>query len=254
MNCDQFAQLIGMRCEPQPMQDGSSCLAVVTPFSFFDGDGLSLFARTVGDQVHLFDDGQTLFWLHGLGHRGLDDRRSWRPLRSALERYSVVLSDDATIEVMAPLAQAAGAFARMVSGMLAVDAWARDAAGAESSPLLDDEAALYLRAWRPDSEVVQHPEPLVGISGQAHSFSMLQAGEYIDTIGPSRAASGAELRKLVDLRSSATHPELDVRVIVDDRKQPERAMQEIVILGRVARAWPMSQLIAAAGGTSMPAQ
>lgn len=252
MNCDFFSQLIGMRCEHQPARDGSACVAVVTPFSFFDGDGLSVFAFSAGDKVLLSDEGLTLFWLHGLGHRQLDDRRAWKPLRAAVARYGLTLDDDGCIETLAPASQAPGAFARMVSGLLALDAWARESAGAGTPLVLKDEVALYLRAWRPKEAIHLDPEPVTGFSGLAHSFAMQQGGEYIDVIGPSQAASSAEIRKLADVRGSAQNAALDLRVIVDDRAQPDRAAIEVSILGRFAKAWPMTRLIAAAGGPATP--
>lgn len=252
MNCELFSELIGMRCEPQPARDASDCIAVVTPFTFYDGEGITLFARTVGEQAHLFDDGSTLFWLHGAGHRALADRRSWKPLRNALSPYGVSLNDDATIETYARADVMASAFARMVAALLAVDAWAREVVGAGASIALEEEAAMYLRAWRPREQVSEHPEALAGMSGLQHTFALLQAGEYIDAIGPSQAASSAELRKLVDVRSHAANAEIGIRVIVDDRRQPDRALLEATILGRFAKAWPMTRLIAAAGAPSMP--
>lgn len=250
MNCNSFSALTGMRCEPQPTPDGSECIAVVTPFRLFDGEAVCLYAQAHQDGVHLFDDGQTMFWLHGIGHRGLEDRRAWRPLRTAVGKYSVTLNDDATIETFVRTGEAPLAFARMVSAILAIDAWARENAGAGASLHLADEAALYLRAWRPEQAVIAEPEPVIGFSGAEHRFTLQQGDEYIDTIGPSQQASSAELRKLVDVRASAKHAALDIRVVVDDRRQPERAQQEIAILGRVARAWPMSRLIEVSGQAS----
>lgn len=248
MNCYQFSTLTGMRCEPQETYGGEPCIAVVTPFSFFDGDGLTIFARTIGEQIHLFDDGATLFWLRGLGLRTLDDRRSWRPLRTTLSKYNVGLSEDGTIELMTPQAGAAGGFARMVSGLLAVDAWARENAGQGSGLPLEQEASLYLRAWRPDLTVETDPVPIVGMSGAEHRFALRQGDEYIDTIGSSQTAVGAEARKLIDIRSKSEHGNLPIRVIIDDRAHPERAQREASIIGRLANAWTMSKLIETAGG------
>jgi len=243
MNCEHFSQLIGMRCEPQPTRDGSACVAVVTPFSFHDGDGLSIFAFAQANTVLLSDEGMTLAWLHGVGHRVLDDRRTWRPLRAAVARYGVTLNDDGAIESLSSIDKAPLAFARMVSGLLAVDAWARDSAGSPAAALLREEAAMYLRAWRPQAAVVFDPEPVTGISASEHRFALLQGDEYIDAIGASQAAGAAEVRKLADIRASQRNAGLDIRVIVDDRRHPERAATELAIIGRFAKAWPMSKLI-----------
>jgi hypothetical protein len=60
------------------------------------------------------------------------------------------------------------------------------------------------------------------------------------------------LRKLVDVRASSRNVELQIRVVIDDRRQPDRAAIEASILGRFAMTWPMTRLIAAAGGPTTP--
>lgn len=62
MNCDQFQELIGMRCN----QIGEA-VEVITPFSFADGDAIEIFAQTHGPQVLFFDDGFTLEHLNSIG-------------------------------------------------------------------------------------------------------------------------------------------------------------------------------------------
>ena len=237
-----------MRCEATPQRDGSSCIEVVTPFGFFDGSGLSVFAMDIGDKVLFSDEGMTMFWLRGLGV-SMDDRRAWRPIKSALAPFALDLSGEGVIETIAAYDEVTNGFARMVAAQLAVDAWARENVNAPSPALLRDEVALYLRAWR-HQEVVMDPDPVQGFSGAQHRFAMRQGNEYIDAIGPSSASSGAEARKLLDVRASAAHAALDVRVVIDDRRDPDKAATEAAILGRFAKVWPLSKLVQSAGVSS----
>lgn len=252
MNCDAFALITGMRCEPMPMRDGSEAVALQTPFTFFDGDGVELFAAAHGPQVLFFDDGLTLHWLKGAGFKLGDDRRRWAPLRNAVQAYGVTLSEDGTLETFAPSANPAGGFARMVSAVLAVDGWAREHAGESQEPLwLVEEAAMYLRAWKPHAALSERPAPLVGLSGKAYAFQLAIDGEYVDAINPHPNATGGELRKLVDVRASATNRDARIRVVLDDRRDPDAALQEGAILGNLATTWTMSKLIRAAGGVQI---
>jgi hypothetical protein len=248
MKCDQFQSLTGVRCETLPMRDGSDAVAIQTPFAFFDGDGVEVYAARVGNQVHFFDDGLTLHWLRGVGVKVGDQRRRWTPIRNAASQYGVSLSDDGTLETFCSILNPAAGFARMVSAVLAVDAWAREHAGAsQDSQWLIEEASMYLRAWKPTAILSDRPEPVVGLSGKAYSFPLLFDGELIDALSPHPSATGGELRKLVDLRAAAGNKDLAIRIILDDRRDDAAAAQEGAILGNLATVWTMRRLIRAAG-------
>jgi hypothetical protein len=252
MKCEQLSELTGIRCEPLPMRDGSQAVALQTPFSFFDGDGFEVYAAAAGSQVHFFDDGLTLHWLRGTGFKIGDDRRRWAPIRSAAQPYGVALAEDGTLETFAPLANAAAGFARMISALLAVDTWARDHAGMpHDAQWLVEEAMMYLRAWKPKAVFVERPQPVMGMSGKPYAFQMSLDGELVDAIAPHPNATGGELRKLVDVRASVRNRDLDIRVILDDRRDPDAAAQEGAILGNLCNAWTMSKLILAAGAPAL---
>ena len=177
-----------------------------------------------------------------------DDRRRWAPIRKAANAYGVTLADDGTLETFAPVTSAASGFARMVSALLAVDAWAREHSGMpQDAQWLIEEASMYLRAWKPGAVFVERPGAVVGFSGKAYSFPISLDGELIDALSPHPNATGGELRKLVDVRASAKNRELGVRVILDDRRDPAAAAQEGAILGNLATVWTMTKLIHAAG-------
>lgn len=91
----------------------------------------------------------------------------------------------------------------------------------------------------------REPAPLSGLSGELHRFDFRFGDELVDAIGPSKASSAPEIRKLVDLRMVSDHKATTFRVIVDDRTRPDLAASEISILGRLCTAWPMSALIKA---------
>lgn len=255
MNCEQFSEITGVRCEPLPMRDGSDAVALHTPFAFFDGDGFEVYATRAGTQVHFFDDGLTLHWLRGMGFKVGDDRRRWAPIRNAASTYGVTLADDGTLETFVPFASAATGFARMVSALFAVDAWAREHAGMpQDAQWLIEEATMYLRAWKPSAVFVERPSAVVGFSGKAYTFPISLDGELIDALSPHPNATGGELRKLVDVRASAKNRDLGVRVILDDRRDPIAAAQEGAILGNLATVWTMTKLIQAAGVPALDRQ
>jgi Domain of unknown function DUF1828 len=248
MNCTNFSTLTGMRCEPVPMRDGSAAIAVITPFTFFDGDGVEVFASSVGTQVHLFDDGLTMHWLHSIGLRVGQDRRRWSALRAVAQTYGVHLGQDGCLQVLVAHDHASAGFARMVSAQLAIDAWAREHVGLpHAAQWLIEEASLYLRAWRPQVPLELDPLPVTGASGDHYRFHASKGVELIDAITPHRNTTSQELRKLVDVRRLASNAELQIRVILDDRRDAESAAKEAAILGSMATTWTMSKLIKAAG-------
>jgi hypothetical protein len=244
MNCDQFANMVGMRCD----QVGDA-IEVITPFTFSDGDGIELFAQSLGPQVLFFDDGFTLHHLHSVGIDVGFSQKRWQPLKSIAKNYGVTLSDSGVFETLCSASNPSEGFARMVSTLLGVASWEREHAGVSlDSAWLVDEVALYLKAWKPSSPLIEKPIAQ-GFSGRMLTFDFEIDGKFVDAVQPHSASTGAELRKLVDLSSNKTYFKKEVLVVVDDRVNPLRAKQEIEIIGRVASAWPMSSLIKASGAS-----
>jgi Domain of unknown function DUF1828 len=241
MNCDKFETLIGMRCNPV-----GSAVEIITPFTFSDGDGIEVFAQDHGPQVHFFDDGYTLFHLNGAGIH-LNDRKRWKPLRAIADLHGVSLSDDGVFETLCPTDNAGHGFARLVSTLMGVAAWAREQTGiAQDSAWFVEEVAMYLKAWKPSAVILEKPT-VKGFSGRSLRFNFQIDNQFIDAMQPHGASTGSELRKIVDLNTGAAYTHNDVLVIVDDRTSPDAAKQEIDIIGRVAKAWPMTALISASG-------
>lgn len=249
MNCDDFQQIIGMRCNPV-----GSALEVVTPFTFNDGDGFEIFAQTMGPQVHFFDDGFTLMHLHGAGIF-LKDKKQWKPLKAIAELNGATLSEDGVFETLCSSDNPSVGFARMVSTLIGVAAWEREQFGVEQdNAAFVEEVALHLKAWKPAAPFLENPTAK-GFSGRSLKFHFQIENQLVDAIQPHGATTGAELRKIIDLNYAASHKDASVLVIMDDRlNKAASAKQETEILGRVATVWPMTALIAASTSTSSAIQ
>jgi len=240
MNCENFDSLIGMRCNPL-----GDAVEVVTPFTFSDGSALEIFAQERGSQVHFFDDGFTLLHLHSAGIQIAGQKKRWKPLRAIAQKYGATLSDHGVFEVLCSRPQASTGFAQLVSTLLEVAAWERENAGVSfDNEWLVEEVAMHLRAWKPAASLTKKPT-VRGFSGRSLTFDYEFDGQLIDAVTPHSASTGAELRKLVDFNSGPARLGKEPLIIVDDRFHPEAAKQELGILGRVAKAWPMSSLLAA---------
>lgn len=245
MNCENFQQIIGMRCNPI-----GDALEVVTPFTFSDGDGFEIFAQDMGPQVHFFDDGFTLMHLHSAGIF-LKDKKQWKPLKTIAELNGATLSDDGVFETLCPSENPSVGFARMVSTLIGVAAWEREQFGVEQdTALFIEEVALHLKAWKPNVAFLDNPTAK-GFSGRSLKFHFQIDNQLVDAVQPHGATTGAELRKIIDLNYAASHKDSSVLVIMDDRLgKADSAKQETDILSRVATVWPMTALIAASGTTN----
>lgn len=229
-----------MRCSPI-----GDAVEVITPFTFSDGGGIEVFAQTVGSHVHFFDDGFTLMHIHGVGIDLGDTKKRWTPLKNIAQTHGVTLSDKGVFHLLAPIEKASHGFAKLVSTLIDVAAWEREQMGvSQDAASLIDEVAMYLRAWKPTEELIEKPSAIYGRSRRALKFDFQLGGTFIDAIQPTSQSTGSELRKMLDLNE-----ETAVMVIVDDRKQPEKAKQEMEIIGRIGTAWAMSSLVSVSEAT-----
>ena len=134
------------------------------------------------------------------------------------------------------MAQGAHMLATTISAMLSVAEWEREQLGLdEQTKNLADEAEILLREWKPQAILERRPK-IKGQSKREHSFDFLLDDEYIDIITANHTATGATMRKAGDVKNS---PGRDIRVVIDDRRDPERAEVERQILG-ACRTWESS--------------
>jgi hypothetical protein len=247
MNCSDFESLLGMRCNPV-----ADAIEIITPFTFQDGNGIEIYARSHSSQVHFFDDGTTLFHLNNVGIH-LNDKRNLAPLKAIADTHGVALADDGVFELLCNKDTAPKGFASFVSAILGIADWERKQSGvSQDNSLFIEEVAMHLTAWKKDTPLLRKPTAK-GFSGRTLEFDFQFGDQYIDAVLPHANSTGAELRKAVDLNNGPLGSKNGFLLIVEDRKSPLNAKQEIEILSRVATAWPMSQLIAASGGSSLTA-
>ena len=115
----------------------------------------------------------------------------------------------------------------------------------EQTQNLADEAEILLREWKPNSPLERRPK-IKGQSKREHVFAFLLDGEYIDVIPANHTATGATMRKAGDVKNSPYLAGREIRVVIDDRRDPDRADVERQILGSLVKAMTLSRLQALA--------
>lgn len=241
MICKDISSLIGLTCHP--LNSDGSVAIIDTPFTFQDGDDLPVFVETVGESIRFFDDNEVVF--HFLG-RGLGDAKGGlrtRFIQNAISPYGLTLNEANVIEIWANQRSSKDAFARYMSGLLAIVGWEHNnqGVGIDSSYLVE-EVALYLQAWRPGKKI--HSAPVyTGMSRTEYRLDFEVDGEAIIAIRPHPYSVGNALRKMVDI--AGRDQEIKFRVVMDDRADAGAAKTQSVILSSMATVTPMSKLIEA---------
>ena len=132
--------------------------------------------------------------------------------------------------------------ATAISGLLSVAEWERDQVGLdEQTQNLAEEAEILLREWKPGSPLERRPK-IKGQSKREHTFAFLLDGEYIDVIPANHTATGATMRKAGDVKNSPYLAGREIRVVIDDRRDRDRADVERQILGSMVRAMTLTKL------------
>jgi hypothetical protein len=233
MDCTQLFNSIGFRCRILPAVDGKPIHCITTPFRYFDGDGVHLYAENLGRFMRFFDSGDTMFHLYGSGIK-FRSKRSIKPLQKLVTSAGAEMSDDGEISALVPLEDGQDGFRRAMAAVLSVTHWEADNAGFSSDIVnLAAEVEIYLREWKLGHEVLID-QPLVGISGRPHKFAFMIDGELIDVVSSVPQSTAAEVRRLADVRGIRSQSDVPILVVIDDRPNPVRAKQEAMILSRFA--------------------
>lgn len=241
MNCAEIIKSLGLNCKILPASDGKPIHCISTPFDYFDGDGIHLYAEELGDLVRFFDAGDTLFHVVGSGIK-FRDKRSIKPIKKLVEDAGAMLSDDGEISALSPTGDSREGFKKTLAAILNVAAWEAENSGISTDVTsLTSEVEIYLREWKPEHEFL-YEQPLAGISGRSHFFSFLVDGELIDVVSSAPQSTASEIRKLADIRGIPSQANTHIRVIIDDRGNPERAREEAMILSRFADTWLLTAL------------
>jgi len=246
LHCEWAKALTRYECHAlKAVGSDAPCLEISTPFSLPDGSAINLYiTETQHGQIRISDNADTLFQLGGMG---LD---VWHParegaLRTMLARHKVQLGSQGDAHIISQPAHVAHAFALAITGLLSVSEWASDQLGT-AAPVVDIVAELepYIIARNPGAAFKRHPH-VKGASNSEHVFDFQHGSDLIDIISAHPNATGAAMRKAGDVQNGPFAEHLAPLIVVDDRTDPERAMNEIGILGSVTRAMPASRLILA---------
>lgn len=245
LHCEWAKSLTRYECHSLSALDGAPCLEIGTPFSLPDGSAINLYiTQTAQGQIRISDNADTLFQLGGMG---LDVWQSTRltGLRGLLQRHKMQLGEQGDAYILAAPGHAANGFAMAITGLLAISAWAGDQLGVVA-PTADIVAELepYIIARNPALAFKRHAHAK-GASGSDHVFDLQHGTDLIDVIPANAAATGSAMRKAGDVQNGPFAEHLSPLIVVDDRTDPDRAMNEIGILGSVTRAMPATRMMQA---------
>lgn len=239
MNCDWLHTTAAFDCVPIRGLHNELGIEIGTPFSYADGTAIVLYAIEEGDRILLSDNGEMLAHLEAVG---VQVGRRASTLRERVARFGLTLSDKGDVRVLVPADQGSFMLATAISGMLSVAEWEREHIGLdEQTQNLAEEAEILLREWKPGAFLERRPK-IKGQSKREHTFAFLMDGEYIDVIPANHTATGATMRKAGDVKNSPYLAGRDIRVVVDDRRDPDRADVERQILGSLVRAMTLTKL------------
>lgn len=236
MICSDLFKIIGVTCHPLT----DDVAMIDTSFAFEDGDGVAVFVEKAGKQIRFFDDGKVI--LHFLG-RGLTlDGKRAKFIKNIAEPHGVSLNSMGELEVWASEKEAPIAFAKFVSTIVGICSWERDHVGtATDTSLLVDEIGMYLRAWKPEANLVKDPE-YRGISGFVYHLDYKMDGMGVVALTPHHSSVGAAVRKLLDIRSQPENQGLNFLAVIDDRYDLEAANREGLVIEALANVWTMTRL------------
>jgi|GEM_PF-2553715 len=242
INCTWAHTLSRYDCREVNDLHGGAALEIATPFSLIDGSPIVIYILQESQQLRISDNGDTIMHLSGMG---LDIEHGARlnKLREVVAWFGLTLSKSGDFCALVPPDRAPFAFAQAVSGLLAVSQWA-NAQLHEKTPIHDlaAEAEPFIVARNPLAYFQRHPQ-VSGASGSMHEFAFRHGNDLIDVIPPKATSCGSALRKAGDVQNGPAGMDLHPLVVVDDRKDPERARHEIGILGAFTRAMPMTRLM-----------
>ena len=223
--------------------DGEECIEIGTPFSLPDGSAINLYVtKTAHGHIKIGDNADTLFQLGGMG---LD---VWQPmrlngLRTMVECYKMQIGEQGDAYIIAKPQYAANAFALAITGILSLSSWASSQLG-ETIPETDIVAELepYVIARNTTAIFKRHPS-IKGASSTLHDFDFQHGNDLIEIIRANPNATGSAMRKAGDVQNGPFAEHLMPLIIVDDRTDSEKAMNEIGILESMTRAMPVTKLM-----------
>lgn len=239
MICENLSSILGFDCVP--ISEDMSIARIKNPFTFDDGESLPVYVQQINEQIRFFDDGKVLMHFLGRGMKFEDGRRT-KFIKNAAEPHGVTLTADGDLEVWAAIDGASIAFTKFLSTLVEVTTWERDQRGVSTDlTILIDEIAMCLKAWKPESTIVEGPE-FVGISEQVYKLDFLFDSKCIVATSSHPNSVSACIKKLLDVRSSPQNRGLSLLVVIDDRLDHQSAMKDSLVIQNVADVMPFTTL------------
>ncbi len=243
MICQQLSTLLGFDCSP--LTESGDVVLISTPFKFDDGDRLPVFAELINGKIRFFDDGHTLMHFIGRGVRIENKKHSTFLINTACKN-GAAFTDRGEVEAWASIENAAEAFSRYLSSMIALSAWEREQLDVNTDvSLFVEEVGMALRAWMPNADITLEP-PFEGVSGRVYKLDFLVDGQAVAATGSHPNSVSSLLHKLVDIHGRIANADVKLLVVIDDRNDPEAADREARIVQSVAKVIPFSALEASA--------
>ncbi|XJC79690.1 DUF1828 domain-containing protein (plasmid) [Delftia tsuruhatensis] len=242
-NCEWANNLTRYDCRPLVAVDGSPCLEIGTPFSLPDGSAINLYLKPESQFIRISDNADTMFQLGGLG---LDvwNGATHTSLASLTAKNKAHMSSDGEIFLLSTPDSCAQGFAIAIAALLQISAWASERLN--QRPQDEDVIALVeplIIARNPAAEFKRNFR-VRGASRSDHIFDFRHGEDAIDVLQPWPQSTGGAMRKAGDVQNGPMSDMIKPLFIVDDRHDPDRAFNEIEILGSITRAMPLTRLMA----------
>lgn len=229
IECSDFFAQSGWHCQTIDAGSGPATY-ISTPITLPGGKPLDFYLIRRGELIEFTDDGIALFALRSLGYT-LADKRNWKGLDNLGLKFGFQLSEAGAFEATFPMTELGNWSGRILRLMAAIASWEEDrAAEGDADFSLTDEIEMLLKAKAPDRTIVRNAALKVGKVEM--SFDFLWGDTYIDAVAPIPQSVNPRLRKAV-LISKVDSP-ADVLFIVDDRRNRQKAEDEMGVLGGLA--------------------
>lgn len=243
MFCDQLTSRIGLQCHS--LDDNGSVFLIETPFRFQDGDHIPVYVEVKGNQCRFFDDGATFMHFAGLGIN-LNSGNQIKFLKNAAETHGACLTDQGEIEIWAESKNPGKAFAAYIATLLELVRWEGERkAISHDTGVFVEEVAQYLMAWK-RMGIKRNPK-ITGITGREYVLDFDMDGTLVLAISAHHQSSSSALHKLIDIKGLPANGEVQTLVVIDDRKDPDAAKAEGLLLSSVSKVIGMGQLRINAG-------
>lgn len=245
-DCEWTQSLTRYDCRALQALDGSPCLEIGTPFSLPDGSAINIYLKPESQFVRISDNADTMFQFGGMG---LDvwSGQTQASMAGLLAGHKAQMAATGEVFLLARPDKCAQGFAVAIAALLRLSDWAAEKLGEQPSEE-DDPVAIaepFIIARNP-SATFRRNFRVRGASRTDHIFDFQHGRDAIDVISPWPQSTGGAMRKAGDVQNGPMSEDFQPLFIVDDRRNPDKAYNEIEILGSLTRAMPLTRLMASA--------